>query len=114
KWRIVFPNKRGKGKDWKQTSMLYSGNRIRTTKYTWVTFLPQNLFEQFQRLGNLYFFFLVVLNWFPQVEIFHREMTVLPLVVVLLASMAKDAIEDYRKYQLDKMINFSKTRIYDR
>ncbi|XP_008496927.2 probable phospholipid-transporting ATPase VB [Calypte anna] len=114
KWRIVFPNKRGDGTDWKGASVLYSGNRIRTTKYTWVTFLPQNLFEQFQRLGNLYFFFLVVLNWFPQLEIFHREMIVLPLVVVLLASMVKDAIEDYRKYQLDKMINFSKTRIYDR
>ncbi|KAM9373311.1 phospholipid-transporting ATPase VB [Phaethornis superciliosus] len=113
KWRIVFPNKRGEQKDWKQASRLYSGNRIRTTKYTWFTFLPQNLFEQFHRLGNLYFVLLMVLNWFPQVEVFHREMTVLPLIVVLLASMVKDAIEDYRKYQLDKMINFSKTRIYD-
>ncbi|XP_051487523.1 phospholipid-transporting ATPase VB [Apus apus] len=114
KWRIVFPNKGRQQKDWKQASTLYSGNRIQTTKYTWLNFLPHNLFEQFHRLGNLYFFFLVVLNWFPQVEVFHREITMLPLIVLLLASMIKDAIEDYRKYQLDKMLNFSKTRVYDK
>ncbi|NWI45234.1 AT10B ATPase, partial [Picathartes gymnocephalus] len=114
KWRIVLPNNGRQWKDWKQASTFYSGNRIQTTKYTWFTFLPQNLFGQFHRLGNLYYFFLVVLNLFPQVEAFHREVTVLPLVVVLLASMIKDAIEDYRKYQYDKTINFTKTRVYDK
>ncbi|XP_049685050.1 phospholipid-transporting ATPase VB [Accipiter gentilis] len=114
KWRIVFPDNGRQWKDWKRASTFYSGNRIQTTKYTWFTFLPKNIFEQFHRLGNLYFFFLVVLNWFPQVEIFHREITTLPLIVVLLASMIKDAIEDYRKYRFDKKINFSKTRVYDK
>ncbi|NXI93634.1 AT10B ATPase, partial [Psophia crepitans] len=114
KWRIVFPENGTQWKDWRQASMSYSGNRIQTTKYTWFTFLPQNLFEQCRRLGNLYFFFLAVLNWFPQVEVFHREITMLPLIAVLFASMIKDAVEDYRKYQFDKMINFSKTRVYDK
>ncbi|NXK85081.1 AT10B ATPase, partial [Amazona guildingii] len=114
KWRIVFPDNERQWKDWKQASPFYSGNRIRTTKYTWFTFLPKNLFEQLHRLGNLYFFFLVVLNWFPQVEVFHREITILPLIVVLLASMIKDAVEDYRKYQFDKTVNSSKTRVYDK
>ncbi|KFQ53761.1 putative phospholipid-transporting ATPase VB [Nestor notabilis] len=114
KWRIVFPDNKRQWKDWKQASSFYSGNRIQTTKYTWFTFLPKNLFEQFHRLGNLYFFFLAVLNWFPQVEVFHREITMIPLIVVLLASMIKDAVEDYRKYQFDKMINSSKTRVYDK
>ncbi|NXB10860.1 AT10B ATPase, partial [Cnemophilus loriae] len=99
-------------KDWKQAFTFYSGNRIQTTKYPWFTFLPQNVFAQFHRLGNLYFFFLVALNWFSQVEVFHREIMMLPLVVVLLASLIKDAIEDYRKYQYDKTINFTKTRVY--
>ncbi|NXR99990.1 AT10B ATPase, partial [Oxylabes madagascariensis] len=114
RWRIVLPDNGRHWKDWKQVSTFYSRNRIQTTKYTWLTFLPQNLLRQFHRLGNLYFFFLVVLNWFPQVEVFHREITMLPLVVVLLASMIKDAIEDYRKYQYDKTINFTKTRVYDK
>ncbi|NXI65235.1 AT10B ATPase, partial [Anseranas semipalmata] len=114
KWRVVFPNNGRQQREWDQASRFYSGNRIQTTKYTWFTFLPKNLFEQFHRIANLYFLFLVVLNWFPQVEVFHREITMLPLIVVLLASMSKDAIEGYRKYQFDKMINSSKTRLYDK
>ncbi|NXS08244.1 AT10B ATPase, partial [Neodrepanis coruscans] len=113
-WRVVLPGTGRQSKDWKQAPVFYSGNKIRTTKYTWFTFLPQNLFEQFHRLGNLYFFFLVVLDWFPQVEVFHREVTMLPLLVVLLASMTKDAVEEYRKYQYDRTVNSSKTRLYDR
>ncbi|NWU63041.1 AT10B ATPase, partial [Pterocles burchelli] len=114
KWRIVLPDNGRQWKDQNQVSTFYSGNKIKTTKYTWFTFLPQNLFEQFHRLGNVYFFLLLVLNWFPQVEVFHREITMLPLIVVLLASMVKDAVEDYRKHQFDKTINFSKTRVYDK
>ncbi|KAM6116147.1 phospholipid-transporting ATPase VB [Pterocles gutturalis] len=114
KWRIVLPDNGRQWKDQKQVSTFYSGNKIKTTKYSWFTFLPQNLFEQFHRLGNVYFFFLAVLNWFPQVEVFHREITMLPLIVVLLVSMVKDAVEDYRKHRFDKTINFSKTRVYDK
>ncbi|POI33158.1 hypothetical protein CIB84_003089 [Bambusicola thoracicus] len=114
KWRIVFSNNGRQQRGWDQASRFYSGNRIQTTKYTWLTFLPKNLFEQFHRLANLYFLFLVVLNWFPQMEVFHREITMIPLIVVLLASMIKDAIEDYKKYQFDKMINSSKSRVYDK
>ncbi|XP_057891085.1 phospholipid-transporting ATPase VB [Melospiza georgiana] len=112
--RIVLPDTGRQCKDWKQAPTVYSRNRIQTAKYTWVTFLPRNLLRQFHRLGNLYFFFLVVLNWFPQVEVFHREITMLPLLVVLLFSMIKDAVQDYRKYQYDKTINFTKTRVYDK
>ncbi|NWW32029.1 AT10B ATPase, partial [Panurus biarmicus] len=114
KWRIVLPDNGRQWEGWKEVSTFYSRNEIQTTKYTWFTFLPQNLLRQFHRLGNLYFFLLVVLNCFPQVEVFHREITMLPLVVVLLASMTKDAIEDYRKYQYDKTINFTTTRVYDK
>ncbi|XP_063269745.1 phospholipid-transporting ATPase VB isoform X1 [Prinia subflava] len=114
KWRIVLPDNGRQWKDWKQVSTFYSRNKIQTTKYTWFTFLPQNLLAQFHRLGYLYFFFLVILNWFPQVEVFHRKITMLPLALVLLASMIKDAIEDYRKYQYDKTINFTKTKVYNK
>ena len=37
-------------------------NYIKTSKYTVVTFLPLNLFEQFQRLANFYFLCLLVLQ----------------------------------------------------
>lgn len=43
----------------------YVGNKIRTTKYTLLTFLPKNLMEQFHRVANLYFIFIQLLNWVP-------------------------------------------------
>lgn len=30
-------------------------NKIQTSKYSWVTFLPKNLYEQFSKLANIYF-----------------------------------------------------------
>jgi len=37
-------------------------NHITTSKYSVITFLPKNLFEQFQRIANAYFLFLLVLQ----------------------------------------------------
>ncbi|KAI4821411.1 hypothetical protein KUCAC02_029345, partial [Chaenocephalus aceratus] len=65
-------------------------NAIKTSKYNPFTFLPLNLFEQFQRIANAYFLFLLVLqisslSWFT---------TVVPLVLVLTVTAAKDATDD--------------------
>lgn len=37
-------------------------NCIMTSKYNIVTFLPINLFEQFQEVANTYFLFLLILQ----------------------------------------------------
>lgn len=41
---------------------LLQTNAIKTSKYNFFTFLPLNLFEQFQRIANAYFLFLLVLQ----------------------------------------------------
>jgi hypothetical protein len=41
---------------------LFQNNHIKTSKYTLFTFLPLNLFEQFQRLANFYFLCLLILQ----------------------------------------------------
>nr|XP_023406965.1 probable phospholipid-transporting ATPase VB [Loxodonta africana] len=112
--RVVFPNNRIFHQDWGKISRRYSGNRICTTKYTLLTFLPQNLFEQFHRWANLYFLFLVILNWMPSMEVFHREITMLPLAVVLFIIMAKDGMEDFKRYLFDREVNCSSIQIYER
>nr|XP_020664948.1 probable phospholipid-transporting ATPase VB isoform X2 [Pogona vitticeps] len=113
KQRVVFPSNERFHKALGSISRVYSGNGIRTTKYTLLTFLPRNLFEQFYRLANVYFLLLVIINWFPQLEVFHREITMLPLAAVLSIITVKDGIEDYRRYQFDQKINFSKTQAYN-
>ncbi|KAJ8336283.1 hypothetical protein SKAU_G00396260 [Synaphobranchus kaupii] len=90
----------------------YQGNSIRTTKYTLINFIPMNLFEQFHRAANLYFLFLVVLNWVPVVEAFQKEITMIPLVVVLTVIAFKDALEDYRRYRFDRKINNLIAKVY--
>uniref|UniRef100_A0A4W2DMH2 Phospholipid-transporting ATPase n=1 Tax=Bos indicus x Bos taurus TaxID=30522 RepID=A0A4W2DMH2_BOBOX len=112
--RVVFPNNHAFHQDWAKFSRRYPSNRICTTKYTLFTFLPRNLLEQFHRWANLYFLFLVILNWIPTLEVFHREITMLPLAIVLFIIMVKDGMEDFRRYRFDRQINCSNIQIYER
>ncbi|KFQ28139.1 putative phospholipid-transporting ATPase VD, partial [Merops nubicus] len=114
KHRIVIPCLGHFKEEYEKLSKLYMNNKIRTTKYTLLNFLPRNLFEQFHRVANLYFLFLVVLNWVPLVEAFQKEITMLPLVAVLTIIAVKDGLEDYSKYKMDKQINNLLTKVYSR
>uniref|UniRef100_H2UUS4 Phospholipid-transporting ATPase n=1 Tax=Takifugu rubripes TaxID=31033 RepID=H2UUS4_TAKRU len=69
-------------------------NAIKTSKYNFFTFLPLNLFEQFQRIANAYFLFLLVLQVIPQISSLSWFTTVVPLVLVLTVTAAKDATDD--------------------
>jgi len=40
----------------------YARNKIRTAKYTPLTFIPKNLFLQFHNVANIYFTFIVILQ----------------------------------------------------
>nr|XP_033801980.1 probable phospholipid-transporting ATPase VD [Geotrypetes seraphini]XP_033801990.1 probable phospholipid-transporting ATPase VD [Geotrypetes seraphini] len=114
KHRIVIPCLGHFKEEYERISKAYMNNKIRTTKYTLLNFIPRNLFEQFHRAANLYFLFLVVLNWVPLVEAFQKEITMLPLVIVITIIAIKDGLEDYRKYKMDKQINNMLTKVYSR
>ncbi|CAH0663442.1 unnamed protein product [Chilo suppressalis] len=87
-------------------------NKIRTTKYTLLSFLPKNLFEQFHRIANVYFIFIVLLNWVPAINAFGKEVAMLPVVFVLGITAIKDLFEDRRRHLSDKRINNSFCRVY--
>ncbi|KAH7667385.1 P-type ATPase subfamily IV protein [Dioscorea alata] len=82
-----------------------SPNSIHTTKYSLLTFIPRNLFEQFRRVAYIYFLLLALLNQIPQLTVFGRETAFVPLGVVLFATAVKDAYEDYCRYRSDKAEN---------
>uniref|UniRef100_A0A6Q2Y6H2 Phospholipid-transporting ATPase n=1 Tax=Esox lucius TaxID=8010 RepID=A0A6Q2Y6H2_ESOLU len=75
-------------------SYKYANNAIKTSKYNIFTFLPLNLFEQFQRLANAYFLFLLCLQLIPDISSLSWFTTVVPLVLVLAMTMAKDGSDD--------------------
>ncbi|XP_055601300.1 phospholipid-transporting ATPase VD isoform X2 [Uranotaenia lowii] len=89
------------------------GNKIRTTKYTLLSFVPKNLLEQFHRVANLYFIFIVLLNWFPQINAFGKEIAMIPVLFVLGVTAIKDLFEDRRRRASDKRINNSTCRVYN-
>ncbi|KAL3537787.1 hypothetical protein ACH5RR_001153 [Cinchona calisaya] len=83
----------------------FAGNSIRTAKYSFITFLPRNLFEQFHRVAYIYFLVIAILNQIPQLAVFGRGVSILPLAIVLLVTAVKDAYEDYRRHLSDKTEN---------
>ncbi|XP_034574572.1 phospholipid-transporting ATPase 1 isoform X2 [Setaria viridis] len=83
----------------------FAGNAVRTAKYSPLTFLPRNLFEQFHRLAYVYFLVIAVLNQLPQLAVFGRGASVMPLAFVLIVTAVKDAYEDWRRHRSDRAEN---------
>jgi len=88
----------------------YAGNEIATSKYNLLTFLPKNLFEQFRRLANAYFLFLLCLQLIPQISSLAPITTILPLVFVLALTAIKDASDDIARHRSDREVNNRETR----
>lgn len=49
--RVIIPN---------VPDLQLPNNKIQTSKYTWLTFLPKNLIEQFSKYPNLYFLVIIL------------------------------------------------------
>ncbi|CAI5995733.1 unnamed protein product [Closterium sp. NIES-64] len=88
----------------------FSSNRIYTTKYTWYTFLPRGLFEQFRRVANLYFLFHACVSLTPLSSISPMA-TVPPLVFVVGLAMAKELWEDIKRGSSDYETNKRKATV---
>lgn len=74
----------------------YRGNYVSTTKYTAVNFIPKSLFEQFRRVANIYFLVVAFVSFSPLAP-YSAPSVLAPLIVVIGATMAKEAVEDWRR-----------------
>ncbi|XP_056638425.1 probable phospholipid-transporting ATPase IM isoform X2 [Diorhabda sublineata] len=92
----------------------YASNYIKTSKYSLLTFLPLNLFEQFQRLANFYFLCLLVLQLIPAISSLTPVTTALPLIGVLGLTAVKDAYDDIQRHISDSHVNNRKSRVVRR
>ncbi|GMS92729.1 hypothetical protein PENTCL1PPCAC_14904, partial [Pristionchus entomophagus] len=89
----------------------YASNAIKTSKYNLLTFIPVNLFEQFQRIANTYFLILLALQFIPQISSVSWYSTLLPLVAVLAFTAIKDAYDDVQRHVSDRSVNNRKTNV---
>ncbi|XP_039421895.1 phospholipid-transporting ATPase IK [Corvus cornix cornix] len=83
----------------------YSGNAIRTAKYNLLTFLPLNLYEQFHRMANVYFVFVILLQTFPEISTLPWYTLLFPLSCLLIIRGLRDLIDDIGRHQSDRNIN---------
>uniref|UniRef100_A0A671NFW5 Phospholipid-transporting ATPase n=1 Tax=Sinocyclocheilus anshuiensis TaxID=1608454 RepID=A0A671NFW5_9TELE len=89
----------------------YADNRIKTAKYNVFTFLPINLFEQFQRFANAYFLVLLILQLIPEISSLSWFTTIVPLVLVLAITAVKDATDDYFRHKSDQQVNTRQSQV---
>ncbi|XP_068554243.1 phospholipid-transporting ATPase VB isoform X2 [Anas acuta] len=113
--RVIISNLSFGSTKWKENpNKYYNSNKIKTTKYTILTFFPKNIYEQFHRFANIYFVVIALLNFVPVVNAFQPEVSVIPICVIMAITAIKDAWEDFRRYKLDKEINHMGCYIYSR
>ena len=89
----------------------YVDNHVSTAKYNVATFLPKFLFEQFSKYANLFFLFTAALQQIPNISPTNRYTTIGPLIIVLLVSAGKELVEDFKRKNSDKSLNYSKARV---
>lgn len=83
----------------------FVSNELRTTKYTVLTFLPKNLFEQFKRLANFYFLVTALLQTFLPFSPVGPATSLVPLLFVVTTTAVKQGYEDYLRHKLDREVN---------
>ena len=98
----------------KKAKSLFVSNEVSTAKYTPLTFIPLNLFEQITKIANLYFLILAILQCFPAISITEGMPTILlPLSIVILVSMVKDCVEDCKRQRSDREENSGEVLVAD-
>ncbi|KAK9051144.1 hypothetical protein SSX86_027770 [Deinandra increscens subsp. villosa] len=106
--RVVYSNETG---GLEANFQNYADNYVRLTKYTPVTFIPKSLFEQFRRVANFYFLVTGILAFTPLAP-YSAVSAILPLIIVIGATMVKEGIEDWQRQQQDHEVNNRKVKVH--
>ena len=80
-------------------------NKITTTKYNIITFLPKSLLFQLIRPANIYFLLITIIQCIPIISPLEPISSIIPLIIVLSVSIIRELIEDLQRKKLDKKQN---------
>mmetsp|Transcript_3583 Transcript_3583/g.12643 ORF Transcript_3583/g.12643 Transcript_3583/m.12643 type:complete len:1084 (-) Transcript_3583:57-3308(-) len=83
-------------------------NKITTTKYSPLTFIPKNLYEQFRRMTNVYFLIIVIITLIPAISPLTPWTSIMPLTFVLGVTAIKEGYEDFQRFKADATVNYKK------
>uniref|UniRef100_A0A672U9I2 Phospholipid-transporting ATPase n=1 Tax=Strigops habroptila TaxID=2489341 RepID=A0A672U9I2_STRHB len=80
------------------------GNAIKTAKYNIFTFLPLNLYEQFHRMANIYFVFVILLQTAPEIATLPWYTLLFPLSCLLIIRGLRDLVDDIVSMRWNKRL----------
>ncbi|KAJ8330614.1 putative aminophospholipid-translocase [Batrachochytrium dendrobatidis] len=83
----------------------FEPNIVRNQKYNFLTFVPVVLFEQFKLFFNMYFLLVALSQLVKSLQIGYLFTYFGPLSFVLVITIGKEALDDYRRLQRDKVAN---------
>lgn len=87
-------------------------NKISTSKYSLITFLPKNLLEQFSKMANMYFLIIGFMQLIKEISTSSGvPVTWFPLLLIVIISALKDLFEDLKRHRSDKEENCRKTQV---
>lgn len=92
----------------------FPSNGISNQKYTTMNFIPLVLFNQFKFFFNLFFLMVSLSQFMESLRVGFLFTFLAPLMFVLLLTMAKEAYDDYKRYQRDKIMNLKHYKKIDR
>ena len=96
----------------KNSEFRLKNNKISTTKYNLITFLPKGLLYQFSRLPNVYFLFITIIQSIPIISPLNALTAIIPLIFVLGVSMIRELIEDLSRHKYDKINNNEEVMVF--
>lgn len=81
-----------------------ASNKVKTTKYTIITWAPLSLFMQFKRVANVYFAYITILtsmSFSPKPP----ASMIGTFAIVLFFTMVKEAVDDLLRAKSDRELN---------
>lgn len=94
-----------------RTGWPYISNRIRSSRYTIWSFLPYQVYFQFNKASNLYFLITASLQLVPGLSTTGRFTSLVPLVVFWALTVLREGYDDFKRYRMDGAENKRRARV---
>ena len=83
-------------------SLDFRNNYVKTSRYNLLNFFPYSLLYQYNRYPNIYFLVICALTLIPDLSPFVPSSLIVPYIFILLLSMVRDVVEDFKRFKADK------------
>lgn len=94
-----------------RTTEMYCPNTITSSRYTIYSFFPKQLKAQFSKLANCYFMVVAIMQMIPSWSTTGKFTTIIPLMIFMSISMAREALDDWKRHGQDKEENSKLTHV---